>query len=532
MMKKAKGFVAVLLCFVLVALMAACGGGSASGGSQAASADGGASTAAAGGGDAGGTEDTSRPIVIANKADIKTLDPHAVNEVIHSRPTRHIFSKLVRLDSSMEYVPDLAESWEYESDTVLVFKLREGVKWHDGTDFKASDVIFSFDRQRESAAAKYLLDPVTSYSAPDDYTIRIELEKPYAPIMANLAHVCSAIVPEKAVTEMGDDFALNPVGTGSMKFVEMVSGDRVVLTRNEDYFGEMAKAPGLIFKCMPEESARSIALETGEIDMDPELSYQSIARVEEDTSLELYEWSSIFVEYLLLNVTKAPLDNQLVRQAIAHVVDRQAVVDVVLEGHGRATDTVLPMGVLGYTEDYPKYDLDVETAKDLLAQAGYPDGFDLTINVSSTQMEREATIIQANLAQIGINATVELMERNAILEAYANNSIQCSVESWGNGTGDPEGTLFVSFYSEQKGAGGNRTWYENAEVDTALLAGRETVDPDARAEAYGEATRLIMEDVPWVPLYNRSFVVGCRAGLMGIDEHPTGYDAYDMLHYE
>jgi len=234
----------------------------------------------------------------------------------------------------------------------------------------------------------------------------------------------------------------------------------------------------------------------------------------------------------MFNNKKAPFDKLEVRQAISSCIDRDTLVQIAIEGHGRPSDTVLPIGVLGYTDDYQKYPRDTAKAKELLAKAGFPNGFSTTIAVTGDLRTREAVLVQSNLAEIGITAEIKTMENSALMDAYAKGDYEMSISSWGNGTGDPEGTLYVTFYSGQQGAAGNRSWFSNPLVDAQLLKGRETVVDNERAAAYGEAARLIMAQAPWVPLYNKNFLVGTRADLKGIDEHPTGYDAYDMLHYE
>jgi len=474
---------------------------------------------------------SGRDIVIANVTEIRNLDVHAFQEVVTSRATRHIFSNLVRLRSDMNFHPDLAESWEFLSDTEILFNLRRDVRWHDGTDFKASDVIFSFNRQRQSPAVGFLMDPIRDVIADDDYTIRIILHEPYAPLMANLAHVCSAILPERAVTERGTAFSTNPVGTGSMRFVEMIPGDRLVLERNEDYHGVIALAPRLIFRTIPEEATRSIALETGEIHFDPEVAPPNVARVMAHPNLRLHSWPSIFTEFVMFNTKAPPFDNVLVRQAVAHAIDRETIIQIGVEGHGRSVETVLPPGVLGHTTEYRRFPRDLTQSRELLTRAGFPNGFSTEILVSGDLRTRKAVIVQANLAEVGIRADIRTVEHAALMEAYSTGNYYISLSAWGNGTGDPEGSLFPVFFSGMQGVGGNRAWFECPEVDYWLLRGRATLVENERAHAYAQATKLIMEQVPWVPLYNRIFLIGTHADLRGIDEHPTGYDAYDMLHF-
>ena len=249
-MKKNRWKAMAALAAAAVLALSACGNSGEDGSTQAAaSADAGDAAAAAPTGTGEGSGEVGKSdIVIAGKSDIKTLDPMGTNDTTSSIAHRHIYSRLIEIDENSEIIGDLAESWEQVSDTEWKFKIHEGVKFHDGTDFNAEAV-------------------KASITVEDDHNLTLHLAEPYAPLLAALSHTGTSIVPEAAVTAQGDAFWENPIGTGPMQFVEWVPNDHYSLKRFDDYFKGPGKTTSLTLRIMPEGGARTIALETGEIDM-------------------------------------------------------------------------------------------------------------------------------------------------------------------------------------------------------------------------------------------------------------------------
>lgn len=480
---------------------------------------------------AGADSEVKSEIIIAQANDIKSLDPHATNDSASSNVNRQIYGSLIRTDKNMDIVGDLAVEWEPISPTEWQFKLREGVKWHDGTDFTSEDVEFSIMRQKESARVKHLVEPITEIKIIDEHTVILVTDKPFGPILPNLAHSASRIVSKKAVTEYGDKYADNPVGTGAFKFVEWKPGDQVVLERFDDFYEGKPPAEKLIFRSIPEGPSRTIALETGEVDLVIGVEPSDKKRVEENEDLTLYEKMSNRTEYLGFHVEKKPFDNKLVRQAINHAIYKPAIIDVASDGRGEVAHTVIGKKVLGFNPDVPEYEYDIEKAKELLAEAGYPDGFSTTLWASGDVRNRIAQIIQANLSEIGIQIEVELLEWGAYLDRTKAGEHDMFLLGWTNLTADGDGGMYPLFHSSKKGAGGNRAFYENSEVDKLLEAGREETDFAKRPEPYKKAQLLIMEDAPWVPLYYMPVDLGARKDLKGVELHPGSMHRYHMLHY-
>lgn len=478
------------------------------------------------------SKEVESKVVIAQANDIKSLDPHATNDSASANVNRQIYGSLVRTDENMDIVGDLATEWKAISSTEWEFKLREGVKWHDGTDFTAEDVKFSIMRQKESPKVKHLVEPITEVKIVDEHTVILVTDKPFGPILPNLAHSASRIVSKKAVTEYGDEYADHPVGTGAFKFVEWVAGDKVVLERFDDFYEGQPPTNKLVFRSIPEGPSRTIALETGEIDLVIGVEPSDKKRVEENEDLVLYEKMSNRTEYLGFHCEKEPFNNELVRQAINHAIDKESIVEVASDGRGEAAHTVIGKKVLGFNPDVPEYEFDVEKAKELLAQAGYPDGFKTTLWASGDVRNRIAQIVQANLAEIGIEVEIELLEWGAYLDRTKAGEHDMFLLGWTNLTADGDGGMYPLFHSSKKGAGGNRTFYGNDEVDKLLEAGREETDFSKRPQPYKEAQLIIRDDAPWVPLYYMPVDLGARKGLQGVELHPGSMHRYHMLHYE
>lgn len=515
----------MLIVFLLIASLSGCKDGSQSqsaGNTQAGSSEAGDPTSI----------QHKNEITIAQAEDIKVLDPHDCVAVSSYIPICQIFSSLVTLDNDMNIVGDLAEEWRAVSDLEWEFKLKQGVKWHDGSDFTAKDIKFSLERQKNMPKAAYMVEDISEIEVIDDYTVVMRTEKPSGALLLNLAISGSRIVPEKAVTELGDaEFNNHPVGTGPMKFEEWKLGDKLVLIKNNEYFGDNSEcADKLIFKGIPEGTSRTIALETGEVDLIIGVEATDKVRVEENPKLKLYEAELPRVEYFAVNCQKPPFDNKLVRQALNYAIDKESVNLVATDGRAKIANTVVGPSTMGYNKDLQPYPYDPEKAKELLKEAGYEDGFSTSIWVYSDVRNRMAQVVQANLADVGVTADIELLEVSAYLERTAAGEHETTILAW-EANGDGDLAMYSQFHSSQFGAAGNRAFYYNPEVDRILDDARTTIDTDMRNKLYEQAQVVVMEDSPWTPLYFPMADIGAQADLKGVEMHPTGLNPYFKLHY-
>lgn len=491
---------------------------------SACSNDGGGSGDGTGGGSDSGKDPEEDILVVSQGADPKSMDPHASNDQPSSRVNKQIYDTLLYSNEDMELDAGLAESWEPVDDTTWEFKLRDGVKFHNDEELTASDVKFSLERMMDSGEVAHIIEAVSSIEAPDDKTVIIKTTEPFAPILSHLAHTAASILNEKAVTEGGDSYANNPVGTGAYKFVSQDVGDKVTLERFDDHYRGPADIKHLEFRNVPEGTNRVIGLETGEIDIGYEIEPIDRERVREEDNLELIETPSLSTAYIGFNTEKEPFNDPKVRQALNYAVNVEEVIDVVLEGAGKRATGPINDKVFAYDDELEGYPYDPEKAKELLAEAGYPDGFDTTLWTNDNPVrETIAEVVQGHLKEVGVNAEIETVEWGTYLERTAAGEHDMFILGWVTVTGDADYGLYALFHSSQHGGAGNRTFYTNPEVDKLLEKGRVSPDEDTRLEAYKEAQEIIVEDAPQLLLYFENQNAGVQDYIEGFKLNPAGH---------
>ncbi len=521
MKRKLSSIVAVLTAGIL--LLSACGGGTGeSGGNKSET-----------GGDTGGNAKTE--LVVAHGGDPKTLDPHGTNDQPSSRVMRQIYDTLVNQNEKMEIEPSLAESWEQLDDTTYQFKLKQGVKFHNGEELKASDVKFTILRALESPHVSEIVQAIdpAKIEVVDDYTIKIGTQKPFAPLLLHLAHTASSILNEKAVTEGGENYGQNPVGTGPFKFESWTKGDNVVLLRNDDFHKEPAKLTKITFRAIPENTNRTIELEAGGADIIYDVDPNDVIRVEENEDLVLVRDLNLSTAYIGFNCQKKPFDNVKVRQAINMALDTEAMVKNVYKGIGYKAKGPLGPNVWATNQNLEPYPFDVEGAKKLLAEAGYPDGFSTTIWTNENQQRKDiAEIVQNQLGAIGIKVEPKTLEWGAYLDGTAKGEHEMFILGWVTVTGDPDYGLYQLFHSSAHGESGNRTFYTNPKVDELLEKGRYSTDEAEREKAYMEVQQIIRDEAPWVFTWGGENLSGTTKNVKGFVQHPAGHHRLYSVYFE
>ncbi|WP_129600378.1 glutathione ABC transporter substrate-binding protein [Anaerophilus nitritogenes] len=519
-MKKKK--IAVLLSFILILALFATGCGN----NQSAPE-----------GDSGpGTPTDKKDVLIVGQgADAVSLDPHATNDQPSSRISKQIYETLVTQNEEMELQPALAESWEPIDDLTFEFKLKQGVKFHNGEPFTSKDVKFTLLRGLDSPHIGHIvgsIDP-NSIEIIDDYTIRISTKDPFAPLLAHLAHTATAILNEKAVTEFGDDYGQHPVGTGPYKFDSWVNGDRVELVRFDDYHGKAPAIGKVIFRNIPENTNRTIELETGGIDIAYEIPPTDVSRVESNPDLVLQRNMNLSTTYLGFNCNKEHFKDVRVRQAINYAVNMEAIVKSVYKGVGAPSKGPLGPNVWASNQNLTPYEFNVEKAKKLMAEAGYADGFKTNIWTNDNQQRMDiAEIVQNQLKAINIDAEVKVVEWGAFLDGTTAGEHDIFILGWVTVTGDPDYGLYPLFHSSQHGAGGNRSFYVNEKVDALLDQGRTSVDPAVREKAYIEVQQIIKDEAPWVFTWSGEDLAGVRSNVKGFKQHPAGHHKVYTVYFE
>lgn len=462
-------------------------------------------------------------LIIAQDGEPKTLEAYQGNDGFSLRADRLIYSRLVESDENMQIQPGLAESWEQLDDKTMQFHLRKGVKFHNGYDFTAEDVKYSFEQMMKSPRIAFVLPPIERVEIVDDYTVNIVTKTPFGPLLAHLSHPALGIVSKKLLTENPDALKEKPIGTGSYKFKEWIYGDKLILEKNEDFYDKNEKGlKYIVFKNIVEASNRAISLETGEVDIATPISSVDEEAIKNNPKLQLLTKPSISYTYIGMNMNKAPLNDIRVRKAINYAIDKQAIIDVILNGNGKIATSPIAPGVFGFTDKTKNYEYNVERAKELMKEAGYENGFTTSILVFSGEANTQtAEIVQAYLKEIGIDLKVETVETGTYWDMTEKGMHNLFLGSWGVVTGDADYGLYAMYHSSAKGGAGNRDFYENKKVDELLDRAKTEINPEVRKKLYEEAQILIVNDAPDVMLYNRNLTVGAQKYIKGLGVHPV-----------
>ncbi len=484
---------------------------------------------------------TAAEIVIGSKLEPSSIDPHYHNLGPNNAMARHIFDRLVQTDEKQRHEPGLAVSWRPINDKTWEFKLRQGVKFHDGTSFTADDVLFTFERAPKVEASPSSFSLYTkgkTLKKIDDYTIHIITERPY-PLMANDLSTINIISKKHGQGATTGDYNSGKaaIGTGPYRFVEWVPGDRLVIEKNHDYWGEKAKFDRVVFKPIRTDPSRVAALLAGDVDMIDVVPTPDIAQLKKNPKVVLSQGVSNRVIYLHLDHDrdnspfirntsgKNPLKDLRVRKAISKAINRPAIVERVMEGIAIPAGQLLPEGFFGVSNRLSPEPYNREEAKKLLADAGYPNGFGLTLHGPNDRYINDAKICQAigqMLARIGIDTKVETMPKAVYFRKASRGgpggtpAFSFILVGWGSGTGEASSPLksLLHTYDKARGFGAsNRGRYSNPEVDELIEQALATVDDAKRKKLLQKATEIAIEDLGIIPLHYQVNTWATRKGL-------------------
>jgi len=481
----------------------------------------------------GGSAINDNYVIIGLESDVVSLDPHAANTASSSQVNVQIFERLIAQDLEGNFHPWLATEWTQYDDRTYEFTLREGVEFHNGEILTAHDVVFTMQRAAHSPAIAAVLgeiDPSTVVAV-DDMTVRIGTFEPHSALLNALAHAVSAILNEASVVEAGDDYDRHPIGTGPFEFVDRVEGSTITLTRFENYHGVAPEIEGLQFRVMVDVSARLMALETGELDIS-HVTRNDIARVEADENLHMHRMPNYQINYVGFNNERERFNNPLVRQAVSHAINVEEIHQTLMQGVGEVLNGPLAPTVWGAYEGLEGYAFDLDRARDLMAEAGYENGFDATMAINELPERREwAEAIQSQLREIGITVTISQMDMPTFLAETEDGNYDMFILSWNAVTGEADYGLHPVFHSVNHGAPGNRAFYTNTRVDELLDLGRSTSDPSIRLEAYHEVQQLIVEDAPWVFLTSGEVLMASGTNIGGLNLVPTNHIMFNTIYF-
>jgi ABC-type transport system substrate-binding protein len=483
-------------------------------------------------------EKTDKILMIASSDNPATLDPQKTSE--YYREPLNIYDRLVEavtVDGKPELVPGLAKSWDVSEDgLVYTFHLANDVKFHNGEVFTSDDVLFTIDRMMNPNTAAMntdffdmikgatevfegKADHVEGVKAIDDNTVEITLEEPFAPFIANIATPGCSILNREAAEAAGDQFGIDTsvtVGTGPFKVDSWSVNEEVVLIANKDYFKGAPQIDGYTVKIIPDAETQRMMFESGELDVfdtseaRTQVPYFKSSSDYKDNIVSAPEAGLYFYAF---NNSMEPYSNLKVRQALQMAVDRQTILDTMYDGEGMVLNTFLPESVLGHNSDTKEIEYNPEKAKELLAEAGYPNGFEMEIiqvSDSATTLEMNE-VVQSMMSQIGVNVKITQVDEATYYAMRKAGEIPVYRSSWWADYNDPD-NFYYTFFSE-KNAVVRSTCYKNPEVFAGLDEARTMVDPDARLKYYQEMDNIIInEDAAILPMFqmNKIFVVSDR----------------------
>ncbi len=477
---------------------------------------------------------------VALGADVTSIDPHFHNLTPNNNVGGHIFEPLVTKDPHGQLKPALAESWRAVDDLTWEFRLRQGVKFHDGSEFTAQDVAFSLDRVPTVPNSP---SPFTTYSKQitekilvDPYTIRLKTAAPY-PLMANdmgTILIVSSRAARGATTEYFNS-GKAAIGTGPFKFVRWQKGDRVELVRHDAYWGPKPAWDRVTFRIITSDPTRVASLLAGDVRAIESVPTADLAKVARTSGLSVYRVVSHRVMYLHLDSSRDkspfvtdkagkpldgnPLKDVRVRRAISKAINRQALVERVMEGAARATGQLMPEGMFGYTPALKPEPYDPEGAKKLLAEAGYPGGFGLTLHGPNNRYVNDEQVAQAiaqMLSRVGIVTKVDAMPSSVYFTRANKLDFSFILVGWGSDTAEASSPLkaLLATFNKDKGMGqANRGRYSNPRMDATLEQALATVDDAKREKLLQQATEIAMTDVGIIPLYHQENLWATRKGV-------------------
>ncbi len=471
-------------------------------------------------------------LVICMPEDLETFDPISTSAMATQTVHKMLYVRLYGEDVNSQPVDWLAKEFNVISDTEIDITIQEGALFSDGTEITAEDVVYCLDRALSGRNFSTLMATVEDFEVIDTYSFKIITTGPSPSIKQALMHPGTGILPKAYVEQAlaSGDWS-QPVCSGPYKLESRNVGESVKVVKNDQFFGEATAAQNtsLPFKYVPEASSRTILVETGEADVNFSFATSDYARASENPNLAIHENTGTVVQYVGVDTTVAPFDNKLVRQALCYAINREDVMTVVAEGLGTLSYSVLPPSTLGYAENPSNYTYDPEKAKELLAEAGYADGFDTTIVAFNDLGKRVCEVVQMFLAEVGINAKIETYDSSVRQSMIANHQVPMFSGQWG-AMADADLVLPRLFTKEAIG-GMNFTHYTNPKLDELFAAGRSTYDEEERVRIYNEAVAILADEAPWCPLYIPSAFCLTNANLQGVEVNGESIINMQNLHY-
>ena len=469
-------------------------------------------------------EEPKDSVTLVISGDPQSFDPTKTAMGGNLSVTYQIYDALFQLKNDYSLENRLAQSYTVAEDGMTYsFELVHGVKFHNGDELKASDVVFTINYFKDSAFSQRYVSAVESVTATGDYTFEIKTIAPTATFLTDLTNV--GIMSEKAVTEGGENYSDNPVGTGPYQFVEYQPGVQIELTRFDDYYRGPASIKDVIYRVITDENTATVSLRTGEVDAGS-FALTSYDEIVSDPNLVAHEWLGTGIVYFTMNHEVAPFDNKLVRQAMNYAVDRDFILQADAEGLGWQPEKCCLKAHLAIRIKSTRRAIsESEKAKSLLEEAGITTPMDIgTIKIPDGWGQAAAEVFMECLADIGLNVTIESLEMNKFYDDVDFGNYEIAITNWGASDADGNSPIYTSDQID----GLNSARYNNPRVDELFAQGKATLDSDARLDIYAEVYNIINEDAVYIPLYVQSVQYAHNKDLKVDVSQVTHQSVYDM----
>jgi glutathione transport system substrate-binding protein len=471
----------------------------------------------------------AKDVVFAVASTFTTTDPYDANDTLSQAMAKSFYEGLFGFDKDMKMMPVLAESYEVSKDgLVYTVKLKKGIKFHDGTDFKADAVKANFDRvtNPDNKLKRYsLYNNIGKTEVVDDYTARITLKTPFSAFINQLAHPSGVMISPAALTKYGKEIAFNPVGTGPFKFVEWKATDYLKVAKFDGYWKKgYPKVDSITWRPVVDNNSRAAMMQTGEAQFTFPVPYELDAVLRQKPDLELDAAPSIVLRYLSMNTTQKPFDNPKVREAIGYAINKEALAKVAFNGYATPAEGVVPPGV-EYNVKLGPWPYDLAKAKQLMAEAGYPNGFETELwsAYNHSIAQKVTQFLQQQLGQIGIKVKITLLEAGQRVEKVeswqdaATAPVRLYYVGWSSSTGEADWALRPLLASESIPPRlFNTAYYKSAQVDGDIKSALGTTDSVQKAKFYRDAQETIWKDAPWAPLVVEKLLSAHNKKLTGV----------------
>ncbi|HYQ98480.1 MAG TPA: glutathione ABC transporter substrate-binding protein GsiB [Casimicrobiaceae bacterium] len=473
----------------------------------------------------------AKDVVFAVASTFTTTDPYDANDTLSQAMAKSFYEGLFGFDKDMKLIPVLAESYDVSKDgLVYTIKLRKGVKFHDGTDFKADAVKTCLDRvtNPDNKLKRYGLynNNIAKTEVVDDYTARITLKAPFSPFINQLAHPSTVMISPAALKQWGNkDIAFHPVGTGPFKFVEWKATDYLKVAKFDGYWKKgYPKVDTITWKPVVDNNTRASVMQTGEAHFTFPVPYEMAEVLKSKPDLELVAAPSIVLRYLAMNVLQKPLDNPKVREAINYAINKDALAKVAFAGYATPAEGVAPQGV-EYAVKIGPWPYDVAKAKQLLTEAGYPNGFETELwsGYNHSTAQKVTQFLQQQLQQVGIRTKITLLEAGQRVEKVESwqdpktAPVRLYYIGWSTSTGEADWALRPLLATDSWVPKlSNYTFYSNPRFDADIKNAQLTTDSTKKAELYRDAQQTAWNDAAWAPLVVEKLLSANNKKLSGV----------------